>query len=372
MAYTTADFWLVVEGVDPAKMLPQGAGFWTPYLGAAPGAKIAVSLKIRGKDLVSDDPPSPEGLRRAGKGSPSVWMQFSNETGQHRQRAFIVGNDDQGTVHHPELLNGSYEWKEITETIAAPEGAVRMALFLGMRPCKGKVNYDDININTASEEASSVARDILVPRLPLQRIKEAVIIDLSKLANRSLADDRDNDGVGGWTDQGSGADMRELKAGERRLGGVPFRLGDGPRSIVVLRSVNRTAGDLPERVTIPIGKKLDTLFFLHAAAWCPRGGDEAFRYLIHYADGKDVTLPVTGNMLADWTADPVVRFPLENDTFTTVAETVKNAQFRQGSIYRMEWGAPLERRGVEIKSIEFIGGGKCVPILLGITGVMEW
>jgi len=51
---------------------------------------------------------------------------------------------------------------------------------------------------------------------------------------------------------------------------------------------------------------------------------------------------------------------------------VKNAQFRQGSVYRMEWSAPLDRRGVEIKSIEFIAGGKAVPILLGITGVMEW
>jgi hypothetical protein len=38
----------------------------------------------------------------------------------------------------------------------------------------------------------------------------------------------------------------------------------------------------------------------------------------------------------------------------------------------MEWGAPMDRRGVEIKSIEFAGGGKAVPILLGITGVIEW
>ena len=32
----------------------------------------------------------------------------------------------------------------------------------------------------------------------------------------------------------------------------------------------------------------------------------------------------------------------------------------------------MDRRPVEIKSIEFVGSGKCVPILLGITGVMEW
>jgi hypothetical protein len=38
----------------------------------------------------------------------------------------------------------------------------------------------------------------------------------------------------------------------------------------------------------------------------------------------------------------------------------------------MEWSAPLDRRGVEIKSIDFVGGGKAVPILLGITGVVVW
>ena len=55
-----------------------------------------------------------------------------------------------------------------------------------------------------------------------------------------------------------------------------------------------------------------------------------------------------------------------------MVETVKVPQFRRGSIYRMEWSAPMERRPVEIKSIEFVGDGKCVPVLLGITGVVEW
>ena len=49
-----------------------------------------------------------------------------------------------------------------------------------------------------------------------------------------------------------------------------------------------------------------------------------------------------------------------------------NPQFQQGSVYRMEWSCPIDRRGVELESIEFVGNGQCVPILLGITGVMEW
>ena len=166
--------------------------------------------------------------------------------------------------------------------------------------------------------------------------------------------------------------MRELKPGERRFGGVMFRIAGEAKSVIVLKSANRTAGDLPEKATIPVERPLDTLFFLHAAAWCPSGSEEAFHYVIHYADGKDVTLPVTGNNLADWIANPVARFPLEEGTFSTVAETVANPQYRQGSVYRMEWSSPLDRRGIAIKSIDFVAGGKAVPILIGITGTIDW
>ena len=361
MAYTEGNTWMVVEGVEPARMMPQGMGYWTPMLAAAPGAKITVSLKMRGKDLVSSD-----------KGSPAVWMQFTNETGQHRQRVFIVGKDDAGKVQHEELTKGNFDWTDVKETITAPQGAIRMALFVGMTPCKGQANFDDIDITTASE-AATVAADILLPRLPLQRFKETVLIDISKQANRRLTDETDNDGKGGWTDQGPGADMRELKTGDRRLGGVMFRLlPDAANAVIVLKSLNRPKGELPDKVTIPVGKKLDTLFFLHSAAWCPTGNEEAFHYVVHYADGKDVTLKVTGNNLVDWIHDGVARFPLEEETFTTAVETVKNTQFKQGSLYRMEWSAPLDRRGVEIKSIDFVGGGNAVPILLGITGIVIW
>ena len=361
MMYTAGSTWLVTEGVESDKMLPQGTGYWTPLLGAAPGARITVSLKMRGKDLVSTE-----------KGSPAVWLQFSNETGQNRQRVFLVGKDDAGKQQRAALTKGSYDWTAVERTIVAPEGAVRMALFMGLLPCKGQVNFGDVNISTASEERA-VSADILLPRLPLQRFKDTVLIDISRQANRRLSDETADDGRGGWTDEGPGADMRGLKTGQRRLGGVMFNLlPDDGNAVIVLKSSNRAKGDLPERVAIPVGKSLDTLFFLHSAACCPTGGGEAFHYVVHYADGKDVTLKVTGNNLVDWTKDPVARFPLEEETFTTVVETVTNQRFHQGSLYRMEWSAPLDRRGVEIKSIDFVGGGKAVPILLGITGVVIW
>ena len=55
-------------------------------------------------------------------------------------------------LHRLEVTNGSYLWTEVKETITAPADAVRMALFFGLRLCKGKVQFDDISITTASEE----------------------------------------------------------------------------------------------------------------------------------------------------------------------------------------------------------------------------
>ena len=69
-------------------------------------------------------------------------------------------------MQRAELTKGSYDWTEVKQTIVAPEGAVRMALFMGLLPCKGQVNFDDINISTASEDRA-VSADILLPRLPL-------------------------------------------------------------------------------------------------------------------------------------------------------------------------------------------------------------
>ena len=127
MSYTEGNVWLVTEGVEPENMLPQGTGYWTPLLAAAPGAKITVSLKMRGKNLVSSE-----------KGSPVVWLQFTDETGQNRQRAFVVGRDDAGKMQRPELTKGSYDWTTVEQTIVAPEGAIRMAPFWASCPAKVK------------------------------------------------------------------------------------------------------------------------------------------------------------------------------------------------------------------------------------------
>jgi len=92
----------------------------------------------------------------------------------------------------------------------------------------------------------------------------------------------------------------------------------------------------PKRVTIPVGRKVDDLFFLHGVAGYARG-DEWFRYVLRYADGVEIPLVVGPKNMAGWISEAVSLFPYEQGTFSTVAVTVRVPKFGQGSLYRMEW-----------------------------------
>jgi hypothetical protein len=188
------------------------------------------------------------------------------------------------------------------------------------------------------------------------------------VVNHGLADEVGQDGLGGWDDQGPGADMHLIATGPRRIGGVPFTIVAGATNAVIL---NFPKPGEPKKLVIPVGRKADDLFFLHGVAGYP-AGPEFFRYIVRYADGKEIPIVVGPTNIAGWISPPVARFPLEEGTFSTVAETVTVPKYGTGSLYRLEWGAPLDRRTVEIKEIEFSANGGAVPALIGLTGVIEW
>ena len=360
--------WLVMQCVKPEKMPLSGVGWWTPWLATAPGAKTTVSLKIYGK-----------GVNPTEKCAPAVYVQFIGPTGQQMTRAFIIGRDARGVLHRPELTKGSYPWTEVSETVTAPETAVRMALFLGIQPCKGELGFDDINLKTADGEKwpSEVELSEALPaRIARERLREIVYLDLSKVADRALADDTAGDGRG-WTNQGPELDMRRLKTGQQSLGGVPFRILDAAKAAVVLRGNGKAGADLPQEVVIPVGRKLEALYILHASAFMDQPKDPPqgclFDVTVKFADGTTSTWQAWPRVLADWLA-PAVREFIDDypPTQTTAALSVPVGKSAHGTIYRTEWIFDRPKHVVPIQSITLRGTQRGVGIILGLTGITQW
>lgn len=196
------------------------------------------------------------------------------------------------------------------------------------------------------------------------------MIDISKFLNRSFIDEKEDDGTGGWTDQGPDCDLRDFPMDKEIFisDGIPFKI-EKPLSCIVLKSKFRPESDLPEKVEIPVNDKFDYLFFLHSSAWTSRAHHAS--YIINYVDGSIYEIKLIGGVnLRDWTSSsPEEPFLNETDTITECAWKGKSKKFPVVSIYRMAWKNPYPEK--EIKSIIFLSKNIGVPILIAITGGRE-
>lgn len=193
---------------------------------------------------------------------------------------------------------------------------------------------------------------------------EPVTVDLSPYANRGLADDKADDGAGGFSDQGPDCDLRAWPTGRQVRRGIPF-LVHPQRSCIVLASKFRQ-GQQPESVAIPVGRPVRALFFLQTSAWT---GGQLGSYVIRYADGSQVEVPLTARInLMDWQGtygDEIS--PEETDTFTRCAGSVpvKASPSGTGSAFVMQWVNPEPAKPVA--EVVFASRRQGVLVLMGLT-----
>ncbi len=183
-----------------------------------------------------------------------------------------------------------------------------------------------------------------------------VALNIGAAANRALTDDVENDGKGGWTDQGAN-DLRTFRPGRHTFVGVPFTVID---RAIVLRGKERPGFPLTSG-PITVDRKLDRIYFLHTAAWQAKFRQPIAEVVVTYADGRTTTVPVRyGIEVNDWwgATEPLA---------ARVAWRGNNAQTEVG-LYLMRWKDP--RPDTVIRSIEFRSTDSgSVPILLAATGV---
>ena len=197
-------------------------------------------------------------------------------------------------------------------------------------------------------------------------------VNLKSVLNRKLADDKAEDGTGGWADQGPACDFRDFttmlpktengqpKSGSVKLAGIDFQI-EYPLSMLVLNPENFRPGKLPDKATINVGRNADWLFLLHATAW-----SGSWDYIIHYKDETTETIKMTcpANM-RDWTSAAYANsFRFEKGTITKAAWTGKTNSFPTITIYRTAW--PNPKPSQLIVKIEMLGR-KGVPGLLAMT-----
>jgi beta-galactosidase len=242
---------------------------------------------------------------------------------------------------------------------------------------KGTIVLDNLNWETDNKKVIGKARRIgctLLTNLGVEvrgfkalEIPENLsytAVDVSEFLNRSFIDDKDGDGLGGWTDQGADSDLRTFPVEQAifESDGVPFKI-EQPQSCLVLKSKYRPVPS--QSVTLPINLSADVLFFLQSSAWT--SAEHHASYIINYTDGTKYEIKLVGGVnLRDWAArsaaDP---FLYELDTITKVAWTGDCEKYGQASLYMLAWLNPYSKKNIE--SVTFVSMNKGIPVLVGIT-----
>jgi tetratricopeptide (TPR) repeat protein len=191
------------------------------------------------------------------------------------------------------------------------------------------------------------------------------IVKLKPFFNRSLIDLVDNDGQGGWNDQGPEHDMRGIPTGRQTFNRIPFLIAKG-KNCITLHSKYRKA-KLPYKIKIPINRKVKGLAFLYTSAWT--GSKEHGAYNVHYRDGSSYLISLAGGKtLRDWAAaQPGKAFPNENEIQTELAYTCRTAAGRKASLFQLIW--TNSRPASEVSYLSFETTDNAVMALLSITAL---
>ncbi len=119
-------------------------------------------------------------------------------------------------------------------------------------------------------------------------------VDISKSANFGFADEKANDGKGGWSDQGAENDLRAFNQRKVKIENVEFDIVDpaannGKAAIVMGRTVDKT----PISVSLPRDSKARGIVLLHASAWTPSSQQPLGHLNVTFADGSVQKIPVS-------------------------------------------------------------------------------
>lgn len=207
----------------------------------------------------------------------------------------------------------------------------------------------------------AAAENLRVLRIPARdRSVPEAAIDLSAYYTAPLAWE--------FSKGNMGSDFRELPIGTQVFGGTVFDVRG-----VVLFSQDPEWGNLPTRVDgILLAKKLVKLHFLHSSGGrdlSMKTGDRIAHYLLHYADGESVELPIRFNVDAsDWWEHPYLPKALPQASVIWRGVTMKGRS--QGPqpirLFKRTWNNP--RPNSELARLDIVAEHSVTtPMLIALT-----
>ena len=178
-------------------------------------------------------------------------------------------------------------------------------------------------------------------------------------------------------------DLGHFPVGEQKFAGVSylvrdFRTSPVPCAIALAKGMT----DQPQEVKgIQVGKKADCLFFLHTwyrtTPWRASRGDNTppviFKYVVRYADGQSVEVPVRYGEGVDHWIQPKPVNPKEA-VVAWAAPFPNEMNGEQAVVYQMQWTNP--NSGKVISTIDIAYDDKVrsqfgVPIFLAVTAASD-
>ncbi|WP_034384466.1 beta-N-acetylhexosaminidase [Deinococcus sp. YIM 77859] len=208
----------------------------------------------------------------------------------------------------------------------------------------------------AVTNADAVYRDLYAPGAYGQTAGS--LVNLAPLVTRKLTDNDEK----GWIQKGPDTDLRNLPAGKNvRIGAYRFDVSGA----VMLRGNRAAVRDLPERVTVELGRKASALALLLTTGWPGNHREAVGRLEVRYADGSLLNVPLEyGRHLRAWTETAA---NAENLSMIPAPGWV--GQTREGldvNVPVLEWANP--KPGVVIQSVSLVSEGKGAnPTLIGLT-----
>jgi hypothetical protein len=158
--------------------------------------------------------------------------------------------------------------------------------------------------------------------------------------------------------------LASLAAGEHRLLGIPFQIGDG-----VLQVGSTLLADKPAKITgIKVEKKLRELYFLHSTAYHLDEEVPIGSYTVKYADGSSETVPIiNAKDVTDWWKYPFSKAPTKGKVAWEGANDAAKEFNATLWLFMSTWKNP--RPNSVVKSIDLAStmDTQCAPFCVAIT-----